>query len=80
LPQQHARSVLRNLKIPPAPEYTVSHTLWKMAQPNAPAAAGARPAGQPQEQGGMGMMQKLLLGGSMYFGMNMLMNNMFKKT
>ncbi|KAK2002077.1 cleft lip and palate transmembrane protein 1 [Colletotrichum falcatum] len=51
-----------------------------MAQPNVPAAAGARPAGQPQEQGGMSMMQKLLLGGSMYFGMNMLMNNMFQKT
>ncbi|KAK1966395.1 cleft lip and palate transmembrane protein 1 [Colletotrichum sublineola] len=51
-----------------------------MAQPNAPTASGARPAGPPQEQGGMSMMQKLLLGGSMYFGMNMLMNNMFQKT
>ncbi|OBR10989.1 Cleft lip and palate transmembrane protein 1 [Colletotrichum higginsianum IMI 349063] len=48
--------------------------------PNAPATAGARPPGQPQEQGGMGLMQKLLLGGSMYFGMNMLMNNFFQKT
>ncbi|OHE95404.1 cleft lip and palate transmembrane protein 1 [Colletotrichum orchidophilum] len=51
-----------------------------MSQSNAPAAAGARPATQQQEQGGISLMQKLLLGGSLYFGMNMLMNNMFQKT
>ncbi|KAF3811183.1 Cleft lip and palate transmembrane protein 1-like [Colletotrichum gloeosporioides] len=45
-----------------------------MSQPNAP----ARPAA-PQEEGGMSMTQKLLLGASVYFGMNMLMNNVFQK-
>ncbi|TDZ26409.1 Cleft lip and palate transmembrane protein 1-like protein [Colletotrichum orbiculare MAFF 240422] len=47
-----------------------------MSQPNAPANAGA---GRPQQEPAMSMTQKLLLGATMYFGMNMLMNNFFQK-
>ncbi|KAF6836332.1 Cleft lip and palate transmembrane protein 1 [Colletotrichum musicola] len=50
-----------------------------MSQPN----AGAGAAGRPQEDAlslqGMSMTQKLILGATMYFGMNMLMNNVFQK-